>query len=484
MNEMSWEAVMGLEVHLQLATESKIFSGSTTSFGGIPNSQACAVDLAMPGTLPVFNEAALHHAVIFGLAIGAEINRVSIFDRKNYFYPDLPKGYQISQFHHPIIGRGTFEFNLPDLTAYSVAITRAHLEEDAGKSMHDGLDGKSGIDLNRAGTPLLEIVTDPNFSSSVQVIAFLKALHTLVTHLGISDGNMAEGSMRCDVNISLRKRGVTKLGTRTEIKNINSFRFVERAISHEISRQRDLLENEIKIVQETRLYDSELDETRSMRSKEVSNDYRYFPEPDLLPIHISDDYIEKIRKSMPELPTEKKQRFLETYPISESDAAVLVSNRKISDYFEKVVARCQDSKRSANWVQVELLAKLNRNNLDISHSPVSAEQLGVLISKIKDETISGKIAKEVFSQMWSTGNDALTIIEEQNLTQLENSEEIESLITEILAKNPAQVMQYKAAEEVKQKKLLGFFVGKVMKASLGKANPTLVNEILADKLST
>ena len=483
LDSKKWEAVMGLEVHLQLATISKIFSGSSTTFGGTPNSQACSVDLAMPGTLPVFNELALKFAVMFGLGIDAEINKISVFDRKNYFYPDLPKGYQISQLHHPIIGRGTFELFLGDKTIYQIGITRAHLEEDAGKSVHSHFDKESGIDLNRAGVPLLEIVTDPDFRSSEQVISYLKALHILVTYLGISDGNMAEGSMRCDVNISLREQGTDYLGTRTEIKNINSFRFIERAISFETNRQIDILEDGGEIIQETRLYDSELDETRSMRSKEIANDYRYFPEPDLLPIHITDDYISKIRDSMPELPLAKRSRFIETYDITEYDADVLISSREIADYFEEVVTTCMNSKLAANWIQTELLAKLNKSEQSISESPVSAKKLGLLLSKIVDETISGKIAKQVFSEIWSTGEDPLLLIEKRNLKQMDDSNEIESIVQTVIEQNADQVKQYLSANEQKRKKLLGYFVGQIMKSSNGKANPKAVNQILSDKLS-
>ena len=372
---MQWETVIGLEVHLQLATRSKIFSGSPTTFGAEPNTQASAVDLAMPGMLPVLNEQAVRYAVMFGLGIGAEIGKRSVFDRKNYFYPDLPKGYQISQFQDPIVGRGCFEIQLEDGSTREIGITRAHLEEDAGKSLHEDFHGMSGIDLNRAGTPLLEIVTEPDLRSAAEAVAFLKALHSLVTYLGISDGNMAEGSMRCDINISLRPSGSQDYGTRAEIKNVNSFRFVERAIRHEVERQAEILEDGATVVQETRLYDADLDETRSMRSKEVANDYRYFPEPDLLPVVIADDYIESIRESLPELPTDKRHRFMEQYGLSAYDANVLSDTRPLADYFEAVVAGCGDAKIAANWVQVELLGQLNRNELDIGSSPVSALSL-------------------------------------------------------------------------------------------------------------
>ena len=479
---MQWETVIGLEVHLQLATRSKIFSGSPTTFGAEPNTQASAVDLAMPGMLPVLNEQAVRYAVMFGLGIGAEIGKRSVFDRKNYFYPDLPKGYQISQFQDPIVGRGRFEIQLEDGSTREIGITRAHLEEDAGKSLHEDFHGMSGIDLNRAGTPLLEIVTEPDLRSAAEAVAFLKALHSLVTYLGISDGNMAEGSMRCDINISLRPSGSQDYGTRAEIKNVNSFRFVERAIRHEVERQAEILEDGATVVQETRLYDADLDETRSMRSKEVANDYRYFPEPDLLPVVIADDYIESIRESLPELPTDKRHRFMELYGLSAYDANVLSDTRPLADYFEAVVAGCGDAKIAANWVQVELLGQLNRNELDIGSSPVSAGALGGLIVRILDQSISGKIAKQVFEAMWQGEGSADEIIEAQGLKQVSDSGALEAMVDEVIASNSAQVEQYLAADEARRKKLVGFFVGQVMKLSKGQANPQMVNELLAKKL--
>ena len=479
---MQWETVIGLEVHLQLATRSKIFSGSPTTFGAEPNTQASAVDLAMPGMLPVLNEQAVRYAVMFGLGIGAEIGKRSVFDRKNYFYPDLPKGYQISQFQDPIVGRGCFEIQLEDGSTREIGITRAHLEEDAGKSLHEDFHGMSGIDLNRAGTPLLEIVTEPDLRSAAEAVAFLKALHSLVTYLGISDGNMAEGSMRCDINISLRPSGSQDYGTRAEIKNVNSFRFVERAIRHEVERQAEILEDGATVVQETRLYDADLDETRSMRSKEVANDYRYFPEPDLLPVVIADDYIESIRESLPELPTDKRHRFMEQYGLSAYDANVLSDTRPLADYFEAVVAGCGDAKIAANWVQVELLGQLNRNELDIGSSPVSAGALGGLIVRILDQSISGKIAKQVFEAMWQGEGSADEIIEAQGLKQVSDSGALEAMVDEVIASNSAQVEQYLAADEARRKKLVGFFVGQVMKLSKGQANPQMVNELLAKKL--
>lgn len=479
---MQWEPVIGLEVHLQLATKSKIFSGSPTTFGAEPNTQASAVDLAMPGMLPVLNEQAVHFAVQFGLGIGAEIGKRSVFDRKNYFYPDLPKGYQISQFESPIVGKGHFEILMDDGSTRSIGITRAHLEEDAGKSLHEDFHGQSGIDLNRAGTPLLEIVSEPEIRNAGEAVAYLKALHSLVTYLGISDGNMSEGSMRCDVNISLRRIGSETLGTRAEIKNVNSFRFVEKAIRYEIERQADILDDGGKVVQETRLYDADRDETRPMRSKEVANDYRYFPEPDLLPVVIDDAYIEAIRSSLPELPADKRHRFMQQYELSAYDASVLSDSRPLAAYFEAVVAECGDAKIAANWVQGELLGQLNRDERSIEHCPVSAADLGALIRRILDNSISGKIAKQVFEAMWQGAGSADDIIAAKGLQQVSDSGAIETIVDEVLAGNAAQVQQYLDADEAKQKKLVGFFVGQVMTLSKGQANPQMVNTLLAKKL--
>lgn len=479
---MQWETVIGLEVHLQLATESKIFSGSPTTFGAEANTQANAVDLAMPGMLPVLNEKAVSYAVKFGLGIGAEIGKRSVFDRKNYFYPDSPKGYQISQFEAPIVGTGSFEILMEDGEVRSIGITRAHLEEDAGKSLHEDFQGQSGIDLNRAGTPLLEIVSEPDIRNAAEAVAYLKALHSLVTYLGISDGNMAEGSMRCDVNISLRPAGSQTLGTRAEIKNVNSFRFVEKAIRFEFERQADILENGGTIAQETRLYDSEKDETRSMRSKEVANDYRYFPEPDLLPIVIDDAYIEAIRETLPELPTQKRERFTQQYSLGTYDANVLAATRALADYFEAVVAACGDAKIAANWVQVELLGQLNKEETEIGNCPVSATNLGALIARILDNSISGKIAKQVFEAMWSGEGSADEIIASRGLQQVSDSRELGAMVDEVINGNADQVQQYLDADEAKRKKLVGFFVGQVMKMSKGQANPQMVNELLAKKL--
>ena len=479
---MEWEAVIGLEIHAQLATNSKIFSGASTAFGAEPNTQACAVDLALPGTLPVFNEEALRMAVKFGVAIDAEIGRKSVFDRKNYFYPDLPKGYQTSQLFHPIVGPGHVDITLENGTTKRVGVTRAHLEEDAGKSLHDEFPGMTGIDLNRAGTPLLEIVSEPDMRSAEEAVAYVRKIHSIVTSLGICDGNMAEGSFRCDCNVSVRLKGEDEFGTRTETKNINSFRFIEKAILGEIERQIDLIEDGGRIVQETRLYDANKNETRSMRSKEEANDYRYFPCPDLLPIIIDDDYIDVIRNNLPELPDARKARFIEQYDLSDYDAMVLSGERAMAEYFETVVKASGDAKMSANWVMGELSRLLNQNDTEISNSPVSAEQLGGMLLRIKDNTISGKIAKQVFEVMWAEGGTADEIIEAKGLKQVTDTGAIESIVDEVIAKADKQVEQYKAAEPEKRGKMLGFFMGQVMKATGGKANPGAVNGILKKKL--
>jgi|TARA_R100000005_G_scaffold72138_1_gene39556 aspartyl-tRNA(Asn)/glutamyl-tRNA(Gln) amidotransferase subunit B len=480
---MNWEVVIGLEVHLQLATESKIFSGAATRFGAEPNTQACAVDLAMPGMLPVLNEQAVRYAVMFGLGIGAEIGLRSVFDRKNYFYPDLPKGYQISQFQEPIVGRGHFDIQLEDGSVRRIGITRAHLEEDAGKSLHEDFHNQTGIDLNRAGTPLLEIVSEPDLRSAEEAVAYLKTLHSLVTSLGISDGNMAEGSMRCDINLSLRPAGSEALGTRAEIKNVNSFRFVEKAIHHEIERQADILEAGGQVVQETRLYDAERDETRSMRSKEVANDYRYFPEPDLLPVVIEQSWVDSIRASLPELPAAKRERFIADYGLSAYDASVLAAERPLADFYEAVVKDCGDAKIAANWVQVELLGQLNRSDLALSQSPVDAQALAALLQRILDGSISGKIGKQVFEAMWAGEGDADSIIEARGLRQVSDSGALEAMVSEVIRANPEQVAQYLAADENRRKKLSGFFVGQIMKLSKGQANPQMVNDLLNQQLA-
>ncbi len=475
--------VMGLEVHLQLATQSKIFSGSATQFGAAPNEQADAVDLGMPGMLPVLNEEAVRYAVKFGLGIGARIGERSVFDRKNYFYPDLPKGYQVSQFFAPIVCEGIFEVPLEDGSLFPVRITRAHLEEDAGKSVHDVFSQETGIDLNRAGTPLLEIVTEPDFRTAEQAVAYLKALHSLVTYLGICDGNMAEGSMRCDINISLREKGSEQLGTRTEIKNVNSFRFVERAIHCEYERQADLLEAGATVTQETRLYDAEQNVTRSMRSKEVANDYRYFPEPDLLPIVLDEEYIETVRASLPELPEAKRQRFAAEYGLSHYDAALLVPNHAMADYFEHVARTCGAPKLAANWILSDLSGALNRHELTISSSPITAERLAGLIVRIEDGTLSSKLAKQVFDALWDNEGDTDAIIAARGLKQVSDSGELAAMVDAVIEQNPDQVAQYLAADEGKRKKLSGFFVGQIMKASKGQANPKLLNELLLAKLN-
>lgn len=476
---MSWETVIGLEVHVQLATKSKLFSGSSTAFGAEPNTQANIYDLALPGTLPVMNEEVLRMAVAFGLAVDAEIGKRSVFDRKNYFYPDLPKGYQISQLDHPTVGKGSLRIQLDNGDEKVIGITRAHIEEDAGKSLHEDFQGMSGIDLNRAGTPLLEIVSEPELRSAKEAVAYLKKLHSIILYLGISDGNMSQGSMRCDANVSVRKKGDTELGTRTEIKNVNSFRFVEKAINHEVQRQIDLIEDGGRVIQETRLYDSDKDETRSMRSKEVANDYRYFPEPDLLPVVIDDAYIESVRATMPELPDARCARFVEQYGLSQYDADVLTSSRAMADYFEQVAELCGDAKLSSNWVSVDLLGLLNRQDLDISQSPIKPAQLGTLIARIKDNTISGKIAKTVFEALAEGEGEVDQIIEARGLKQVTDTGAIEKLVDDVLAGNPDQVAQFKGGKEA----VFGFFVGQAMKLSKGKANPAQLNELLRKKLS-
>ncbi len=479
---MQWETVIGLEIHVQLATQSKIFSGASTAFGAQPNSQACAVDLGLPGVLPVLNAEVVSMAVKFGLAIGAHISRKSIFARKNYFYPDLPKGYQISQMDHPIVGEGHLDITLEDGTTRCIGVTRAHLEEDAGKSLHEDFHGMTGIDLNRTGTPLLEIVSEPDLRTAKEAVAFLKQIHSLIRYLDISDGNMAEGSMRCDANISMRPKGQEAFGTRAEIKNINSFRFVEKAINFEVERQIDILEAGGKVAQETRLYDADKNETRSMRSKEEANDYRYFPDPDLLPVELDEAYIEAIRGSLPELPHEKCLRFIEQYQLSTYDADLLSSSKETAEYYEQVVAISKDTKITANWVNGALAGALNQAGLSLEASPVSAQQLGELIQRILDNTISGKIAKTVFEAMWRGEGSADQIIKTRGLKQVTDSGAIETIVDEVIAASAAQVEQYRNSSPDKQGKLIGYFVGQVMKASKGKANPKQVNEILRKKL--
>ena len=479
---MKWEMVMGLEVHLQLATQSKIFSSSKTAFGAPPNEQTNPLDVALPGTLPVLNEAAVRQAIVFGLGVGATINKVSRFDRKNYFYPDLPKGYQISQFFAPIVSDGVFDIPLEDGSVFPVRILRAHLEEDAGKSVHDAIPNQTAVDLNRAGTPLLEVVTEPDFRTAEQVVAYLKALHGLVTYLGISDGNMAEGSMRCDVNISLRPAGTSELGTRTELKNLNSFKFIERAIKVEAERQQDLLEDDKAVTQETRLFDPDLDETRSMRSKEVANDYRYFPDPDLLPVVIDDSVIDEIRGQLPELPAVKRERYQTQLELSAYDASLLTQDRASADYFEASLEHHNNAKALANWMLGDLAAAMNRDEVSIDDVAVTPEQLALLVSRIDDGTLSSKMAKTVFEGLWQNEGDDDTIIEARGLKQVSDTGELEAMVDELIANSPEQVAQYRAAESDKQKKLIGYFVGQAMKASKGQANPQVINEILRNKL--
>ena len=475
---MTWETVIGLEIHSQLKTKSKIFSGASTEFGAKANTQACAVDLGFPGVLPVLNKEAVRMALRFGLAVNATINKHSIFARKNYFYPDLPKGYQISQFEIPIVGSGTIDIPLDNGENKKVGITRAHLEEDAGKSIHDLYDDYTAIDLNRAGTPLLEIVSDPDMSNAKEAVAYAKKIHALVQYIDICDGNMQEGSFRCDANVSVRRKG-EGLGTRAEIKNINSFKFLEKAINLEVERQIDILEDGGSVAQETRLYDSIKNETRSMRSKEEANDYRYFPDPDLLPVVIDDELLKNIKNGLPELPTEKKARFIDTLGLSEYDAENLTSQKAMADYFEIIIDKGADVKVSANWVMGELSASLNKNQIDIKYSPISASELYKLISRITDNTISGKIAKDVFRIMWNEKRSVDEIIKDQGLEQMTDVGALESVIDEIISKNLDQVEQFKNGNT----KLLGFFVGQVMKATQGKANPKQVNQILNDRLS-
>ena len=477
---MEWETVIGLEIHAQLATKSKIFSAAATAYGAEPNTQACAIDLGMPGVLPVLNQEAVRMAAMLGLAINANIARRSVFARKNYFYPDLPKGYQISQYELPVVEKGELSIDLEDGSSKVIGITRAHLEEDAGKSLHEDFHGQSGIDLNRAGTPLLEIVSEPDLRSAKEAVAYMKKLHQLVVYLGICDGNMQEGSFRCDANVSVRPKGQSQLGTRAEIKNLNSFRFVERAIEFEIERQIDRIESGEKIVQETRLYDPDKGETRPMRSKEEANDYRYFPDPDLLPLVVDEALIETVRASLPELPEAKKQRFIAQYGLSAYDAGVLTAARELSDYYEAVVlALGGEPKLCANWVMGDFSAFLNRDGKDLADSPVSATQLAGLLRRIQDRTISGKIAKDVFEALWAGEGDTDSIIEKRGLRQITDTSAIEKVIDEVIAANPDQLAQYRAGKD----KLFAFFVGQVMKVSKGKANPQQVNEALIAKLN-
>ncbi|WP_414728460.1 Asp-tRNA(Asn)/Glu-tRNA(Gln) amidotransferase subunit GatB [Zhongshania aliphaticivorans] len=482
---MEWEVVIGLEVHVQLNTKTKIFSGSSTAFGAAPNTQASAVDLALPGTLPVLNEQALKKAILFGLAIDADICMASVFDRKNYFYPDLPKGYQTTQMDFPIVGPGIVTINLADGSSRDIRVHHAHLEEDAGKSLHEDYHGMTGIDLNRAGTPLIEIVSEPDMRSAEEAVAYLRKIHSIVTYLDISDGDLSQGSLRCDANVSVRPKGQAEYGTRAEIKNINSFRFVERAIKVEVQRQIELIEDGGKVKQETRLYDSDKNETRAMRSKEEANDYRYFPCPDLLPVVIEQSLVDQLKTTMPELPDAKRQRFEQAYGLSSYDAALLTTERAIADYFEAAADAAGDAKLAANWVNGELSAALNRDGLSIANSPVSASQLGGLIQRIVDNTISGKIAKQVFEALWNgEGDSADAIIDSKGLKQVSDTGALGAMVDDVLAANPDQVEQFRGADEGKRKKMLGFFVGQIMKASKGQANPGVINKLLNEKLGS
>ena len=482
---MQWDIVIGLEIHAQLATKTKIFSGSSTAFGAEPNTQASAVDLAMPGTLPVPNEQAFRYAVMFGLAVNAEIGRRSVFDRKNYFYPDLPKGYQTTQLDHPIVGPGFVDVDLADGSSKRVRIHHAHLEEDAGKSLHEDFHGMTGIDLNRAGTPLIEIVTEPDMNSAEEAVAFAKKLHSLVSSIGICDGDMSQGSLRFDVNISLKPKGSDELGTRTETKNLNSFRFMEQAIAHEVERQMDILEDGGRIIQETRLYNGERDESRSMRSKEEANDYRYFPCPDLLPVVIDDVFIESARDLLPELPDERKARFKEQYGLNDYDARLLSDDARMAAFFEETAGHGKDAKLAANWVLGEFTARLNAEDKTVAQAPVTGTQLGQLVARIADNTVSSSGAKKVFEALWNgDGDNPDTIIEAQGLKQVSDTGALEAIVDEVLAGMPDQVAQYQQeTDPKKQKKMLGGFMGPLMKASKGQGNPKLFNEILLKKLS-
>ncbi len=475
----AWEVVIGLEIHTQLATRSKIFSGAATAYGAEPNTQACLVDLGYPGVLPVLNAEVVRMAVKFGLAVNAAIANRSVFARKNYFYPDLPKGYQISQYELPIVGKGELTIRDDDGNEKRIGITRAHLEEDAGKSMHEGFDRSSGIDLNRAGTPLLEIVSEPDLRSAKEAVAYMRRIHSIVRYLEVSDGNMQEGSFRCDANVSVRPRGQQALGTRTELKNLNSFRFVEKAINFEIDRQIEVLEDGGSIVQETRLYDADRDETRPMRTKEEANDYRYFPDPDLLPVEIDEAFISSVRETLPELPDAKQARFIKEYGLRTADAEILTASRTLADYFEAVAsAAAGDPKQAANWIIGELLGALNRDGLDIDDTRVTADALAGLLARIDDGTISGKIAKDVFEAMWAGEGSADEIIAAHGLKQITDASAIDRIVDAVIAANPEQVADYRAGKE----KIIGYLVGQVMKESQGKANPSQVNESLRRRL--
>ena len=482
---MSWDTVIGLEIHVQLATKTKIFSGASTAYGAEPNTQACAIDLAMPGTLPVLNKQAVNYAIMFGLAIDAEIGQVSAFERKNYFYPDSPKGYQTTQLERPIVGRGNVEIQLADGSTKNVRIHHAHLEEDAGKSLHEGNFNSdfSGIDLNRAGTPLIEIVSEPDMCNAEEAVAFARKIHGIVTSLGICDGEMSQGSMRFDVNVSVKPSGSEILGIRTETKNLNSYKFMEEAIKREVERQIDVIEDGGTIAQETRLYNGDTKVARSMRSKEEANDYRYFPCPDLLPVVVSDEEVAELRRNLPELPDARQARFVEQYSLSDYDAGILSSDAAMAKYFEAVTSACNNAKLAANWTMGELSARLNNEDLSIANSPVSAEQLGGLVTRIADNSISGKMAKEVFEGIWAGEGSADEIIEARGLKQVSDSGALEQMVADVLTANQAMVDDYINTDEAKRKKKLGGFMGKIMQASKGQANPQQVNQILAQKLN-
>ena len=478
-NELgAWEVVIGLEIHAQLATKSKIFSGASTAYGAEPNTQTSVVDIALPGVLPVLNKEAVYMAVKFGMAIGAEVADRSVFDRKNYFYPDLPKGYQISQFLLPVVGLGSVNIELENGETKTIGVTRAHLEEDAGKSLHDDYAGMTGIDLNRAGTPLLEIVSEPDMRNAKEAVAYMKKIHSIVQYIGICDGNMQEGSFRCDANVSVRPKGQEEYGTRAELKNINSFRFVERAINIEVERQIDLIEDGGEVVQETRLYDSVKNETRSMRSKEEANDYRYFPDPDLLPVVITEEYRQQIKSELPELPEQKQQRYIDELGLSAYDAGVITASLGLSKYFETVVDKTGDAKLSSNWITGELSARLNREEIEIDNANVDAEAFAQLLERIKDNTISGKIAKDVLDGMWNGEGSADEVIESKGLKQITDTGAIEAYVDEVIANNPSQFEELKGGKD----KMMGFFVGQIMKMSKGKANPAQVNELIRSKM--
>jgi aspartyl-tRNA(Asn)/glutamyl-tRNA(Gln) amidotransferase subunit B len=473
---MSWECVIGLEAHVQLSTETKLFSRASTSFGQEPNTNVNLVDCGLPGVLPTVNKNAFYKAIRFGLAVDADINQTSLFDRKNYFYPDLPKGYQITQMELPIVSGGKVEIEIEGAKKI-INLTRAHLEEDAGKSIHEGMAG-TGVDLNRAGTPLLEIVSEPEISSAKEAVAYMKALHQIVTFLDVSDGNMSQGSLRCDANVSVRKKGDKKLGTRTEIKNINSFRFIEKAIDYEIERQIDVIESGESVTQETRLYDSIKNETRPMRSKEFANDYRYFPDPDLLPVMISDEEIEEIKATFPEMPKDKFIRYQSEFKIPENDAHIISSSKNLATFFEKCMENVKDAKLLSNIMIGDISSLLNKENIEIADSKLSTKNVSELVNLVTEGVISGKIAKTVLEETWDSGLSPIEIVESTGLKQIDDDDEIERIIDQIISEHPDQVTAYKGGKD----KLFGFFVGQIMKATQGKANPASANKILKDKL--